>query len=174
MFDTMTLTKLVGAFCGAFLVFLMGGWAAETLYHTDAGYGDDYQQAYVIDTGAEEGDAEEEAAPEVPFDEVYAAADASAGEGLWRPCAACHRLEDGSNATGPYLSGIVGRAKAAADGFNYSDALAGMDGDWTPENLSAFLENPSEYVPGTKMVYRGMADVEDRANLIAYLDSIGG
>ena len=50
--------------------------------------------------------------------------------------------------------------------------MADAPGDWTPENLSAFLLNPSDYIAGTKMVYRGMRDVEDRANLIAYLDTL--
>jgi cytochrome c len=63
----------------------------------------------------------------------------------------------------------VGRPKHSAEGFSYSDALLSQDGDWTPENISAFLENPRGYAPGTAMAYNGMSDVEDRANLIAYL-----
>ena len=54
MFDTMTLTKVVGGLCGSLLIFLLGKWAAETIYHTGGGHGDDHHAAYVIDTG--EGD----------------------------------------------------------------------------------------------------------------------
>jgi len=173
MFDTMTLTKAVGAFCAALLVFLLGGWVADGLYHTGGGHGEDgHQQAYVIEVEGAETEVAE-AAPEVPFAELYAVATAEAGERLWRPCAACHKLEAGANATGPYLHAIVGRSKHSAEGYNYSSAMANMPGEWTPENLSAFLENPSDYVPGTKMVYRGMAKPEDRANLIAYLATFG-
>ncbi len=39
-----------------------------------------------------------------------------------------------------------------------------------PRRSAHFIENPKEYAPGTKMSYRGMADIEDRANLIAYLE----
>ena len=39
MFDTMTLTKITGAFCGALLIYLLGGWAAETIYHMGGGHG---------------------------------------------------------------------------------------------------------------------------------------
>jgi len=164
MFDTMTLTKAFGAFFGAFLILLLGKWAAEGLYHV-GGHGD--EQAYAI---AVEDDAlAEEAADEVPFEKVYAAADAGAGEKLWRQCQACHKLEDGANGTGPYLFGIVGRGKGAVSGFGYSDTLATMEGDWTPEELSGFLAKPKEYAPGTKMSYAGMKDAEDRADLIAYL-----
>lgn len=167
MFDTMTMTKIVGGFCGALLVFLLGAWGAEILYHSGKGHGDEHAQAYSIDTGA--GDAPAEEVVEVPFEEVYAVADAGAGERLWRQCQACHKLEPGANGVGPYLHGVVGRPKHAADGYAYSDGLLATTGDWTPENLSAFIENPSNYAPGTKMAYRGMGDVEDRANLIAYL-----
>ena len=44
---------------------------------------------------------------------------------------------------------------------------------WSPENLNGFLSNPSNFAPGTKMSYRGMGDIEDRANLIAWLESVG-
>jgi cytochrome c len=171
MFDTMTFTKIVGGFCGAFLIFLLGGFAAEFIYHEPVHKGEEHHQAYTIDTGTE--DTTEEVAA-VPFAEVYASADAAAGEKLWRQCQACHKLESGANGTGPYLYGVVGRAKGAAQGYAYSDVLANMGGEWTPENLEAFLANPTDYAPGTKMNYRGMAKVEDRANLIAYLGTIGG
>ncbi|WP_424965448.1 MULTISPECIES: c-type cytochrome [unclassified Dinoroseobacter] len=168
MFDTMTMTKVVGGFCGALLVFLLGSWAGGILYGTyGGGHGDDHAQAYSIDTG--ESDAVVEEVVEIPFAEVYAAADAGAGERLWRQCQACHKLEPGANGVGPYLHGIVGRPKHAADGYSYSDGLLATTGDWSPENLSSFIENPKEYAPGTKMAYRGMGKAEDRANLIAYL-----
>lgn len=171
MADTMTITKSLGAFCGAFLVFLLGKWAAETLYHV-GGDGDHSEQAYSIPVDGG-GDVEAEAVPDVDFEVVYAAASAEAGEKLWRPCAACHKLEDGANGVGPHLFGIVGRDKGSVSGYSYSEGLASMEGDWTPENLQAFLENPKGYVAGTKMSYGGMRNIEDRANIIAYLATFG-
>jgi cytochrome c len=165
--DTMTFTKVAGSLCGALLIFLLGKWAAEELYHV-GGHG---EQAYVIDTGDDDAPAEE--VVEVSFEEIYATADAGAGERLFRQCSACHKLEQGANGTGPYLYGVVDREKAAADGFGYSDTLAGMGGSWTPANLNGFIANPREYAPGTSMAYRGMSDPEDRANLIAYLATFG-
>lgn len=166
MLDTMTFTKAAGGLFGALLVFLLGSWAAEELYHVE-GHG---EQAYVIDTGAGEEIVEDVEA--IDFATVYASAEADKGARLFRQCSACHKLEAGANGTGPYLHGVVGRAKAAVDGFNYSDTLASMGGEWTPENLSGFLESPRNYAPGTSMGYSGMRDVEDRANLIAYLATI--
>ena len=109
---------------------------------------------------------------EVDFNEIMASASVEDGAKVFRKCSACHKLEAGANGAGPYLYGVVGRDKAAAEGFGYSDALASMGGQWTPENLSAFLEKPSSYTPGTSMSFSGLRKVEDRADVIAYLDSL--
>ena len=176
--DTMTMTKLVGAACGALLVFMLGSWAAESIYHVGgAEYahaeGEEVARPYLIVTAEEEGGGEAEVV-EIAFEEVYAAADPAAGEGVFRQCSACHHLEPGANGTGPHLYAVVGRAAHAAEGYAYSAAMMEQDYAWDLEHLNAFLEDPQGYVPGTKMTYRGLADVEDRANLIAYLATIGG
>jgi cytochrome c len=170
MFDTMTITKVVGAVCGSLLVFLMGSWAAGSIYGTPEVHGEEeHPQAYAIEV-AEAEPADSEAAEEgPPFAEVFAAADATAGEKVFGKCKTCHKI-DGVNGTGPHLNGVVDRAKASVEGFGYSEALLAMAGDaWSPENMNAFLTNPKGYMPGTKMNFAGLAKVEDRANLIAYL-----
>ena len=178
MFDTMTMTKIVGGFCGMLLVFLLGNWAAEIIYHGGAGgHGEHHEQAYSIETGEQDDDGGGEAVAaveEVDFSIVYAAADSTAGERLFRACKACHRVEDGANGTGPHLFGVVGRNVSSVGGFSYSGNLIAVADVWTPENLNGFLENPKEFAPGTRMVYKGMPDIEDRANLIAWLASVGG
>lgn len=167
MLDTMTLTKATAGVCGALLILLLGKWAAEEMYHV-AGHG---EQAYVIDTGAEEG-ADEEVV-EVNFDEVLASADVGKGARVFNKCKACHKLEDGANGAGPHLYDVVGRDKAAVGDFGYSSTLAEMEGDWTPDALNGFLESPKSYAPGTSMGFSGLRKIEDRANLIAYLETIG-
>lgn len=171
MFDTMTMTKLIGGLCSTFLVFLLGAWLAEEIYH-GGGHGDG-EQAYVIEVaGAEVADAE--VVEEVPFSVVFASASATDGEALWRGCRSCHALESGNHGTGPALYGIVNRPVQFYGDFNYSGALAEVVDVWTPEHLNSFLENPRGYAPGTAMSYNGLRSVEDRANLIAYLATIGG
>jgi len=173
MFDTMTLTKIGGGFCGAFLIFLLGKFGAEFIYHEAEHHGEDdhHQAAYIIDTGTE--DAGDEDVVEVAFADVYASADASAGEKLFRQCKACHALEPGKNGTGPSLFGVVDRAVASEAGYTYSGKLVAVAETWNAENLNDFIENPKGYAPGTKMSYKGMPDVEDRANLIAWLATNG-
>lgn len=175
MFDTMTLTKIVGAFCGALLVFLLGGWAAEGLYHVGGGGhgdGEDMATGFVIEV-EDGGEAEEEEV--VDFATLMDSADAGAGERVWSKCRACHKLEDGANAVGPYLYGVVGRDIGAADGFGaYSGALSQQAEVWTPENLYNFLEKPAAWAPGTTMSFGGLPKPEDRVNLIAFLDQTDG
>lgn len=172
MFDTMTLTKIGGGLCGALLVFLLGGWFAETIYHS-GGHGEGHEQAYVIPVeGADTEAAPAEEGP--PFAEIFAAADAAAGEGEFRPCAACHSVAAGENKTGPSLHNVVGRPPGAEPGFTYSAGFAELNAGWTPEELNLFLESPKTYDPDTAMNFNGIRAVEDRANLIAYLATLTG
>jgi len=184
--DTMTVTKIVGGVCGSLLVFLMVKWGAEVIYH-GGGHGES-EAAYVIEVeepvvemaATDGGDASEggdaaapvEAAP--TFDELYAAADLAAGEKVFKKCKACHKIEDGKNSTGPHLFGVVDRAQAGVDTFTYSEVLSGLGGTWTPAELNAFLTKPKDYAPGTKMSFNGVKGEDNRANLIAYLATIGG
>lgn len=168
MFDTMTLTKVSGALFGALLVFLLGKFVAEEIYSARVAHNDDeIVQGYVVETDDDDAPAEEESGPS--FDEVYASADASKGERVFNKCKACHQLEKGANATGPYLYGVVDRPVDTAEGYGYSGALEKVADVWTPEHLNGFLENPAGYAPGTAMGFSGLKSVDDRANVIAYL-----
>lgn len=163
MLDTMTFTKIAASLCGALLIFLLGSWAADELYAVT-----EYkEQAFAVEVEEESAAEPEE---EVDFATLYASADPSAGQRLFRQCSACHKLEAGANGTGPYLHGVVGREIGVAQGFGaYSGALSEAGDVWTVENLNAFIEAPRSWAPGTSMGYNGMRDAEDRANLIAYM-----
>jgi len=168
----MTLTKTAGALCGALLIFLLGGWAAELIY-SSGGHGDDHAQGYVIDTGEDE--VEEDTANDEPdLAQMFASAEPSKGERVFNQCRACHNLEEGENGVGPHLYGVVAREVGSVDGFSYSGALSEAADVWSAEELYAFLENPQGYAPGTSMGYSGLSKPEDRANLITYLDQTDG
>lgn len=167
----MTTTKIVGGICGSLLVLLLVKWGGEIIFH-GSGHGD-VEAAYVIEV--EDSGATEAAANEGPvFADLYAAADIAKGEKLFGKCKSCHKLEDGANGTGPHLYGLVDRVQASIDGYGYSGALSGLSGSWTIEELDAFLKRPKDYAPGTSMGFAGLKKPEDRANLIAYLATIGG
>ena len=173
MFDTMTMTKATSAVCGALLVYLLGNWAATSLYDTNpaGGHGEAVAQAYAIDTGAAGGgDAGGEEAG-ADFATLYASADAAAGEKVFNKCKACHKL-DGVDGTGPHLNGVVDRGIASVAGYAYSSTLSEKASDaWTPEHLDAFLKSPKAFAANTKMAFAGLPKPEERANLIAFLAS---
>ncbi|WP_415183728.1 c-type cytochrome [Phaeovulum sp.] len=199
MFNTMNLTKAVGAILGATLFLLLGNWVASSLYSIGTTeHGEVIAEAPAADSAETQvADAEEEPAAEEPAAEetvaeetaadtaaadttadagdavVAAAGDAELGAKVFGKCKACHKI-DGKNATGPHLNGVVGRPIASVEDFKYSDAMSGHGGDWTPEVLDAYLTKPKDYIPGNKMSFAGLKKPEDRANLIAYLESLDG
>jgi cytochrome c len=168
MFDTVTLTKAAVGFLGSWLILLLGIFVADNLYAVGHHGKGEHHQAYTIEVAGDEGGEE---VAEMSFEEKWAQADPAKGERVWSKCRACHQLEQGANATGPYLYGVVGREIDTAEGFSYSGALEQAADVWTPENLYAFLENPRGFAPGTSMSFNGLPSWEDRVNLIAYLDT---
>jgi len=97
--------------------------------------------------------------------------DAAAGEAVFAQCRACHVTDPGVNRIGPSLAGIVGREAGKVPGYQYSPANANSGITWTPEKLFQYLENPQRVVPGTKMAFPGIKDPQQRANLIAWLQT---
>lgn len=108
-----------------------------------------------------------------PIVPLLASADVAAGESVARACAACHSFDKGGrNGVGPNIWNKIGNDIASKEGFNYSDALAGLEGVWTYEALDAYLYAPADYAPGNRMAYRGVKDTQDRANLIAWMRTL--
>ncbi|WEK43980.1 MAG: c-type cytochrome [Candidatus Sphingomonas colombiensis] len=91
---------------------------------------------------------------------------------VFAPCAACHSTKAGENRLGPTLHRVVDRPKASVPGFGYSSAMKSQKGAWTEAALDAFIADPRAAVPGSRMIYGGMADKAQRARLLAYLISI--
>jgi cytochrome c len=101
------------------------------------------------------------------------AADIAAGQQIFdQTCHKCHSLDAGMNKVGPSLYHIVGRPSASVEGFMYSDAMKSLHADWTPAALNVYLQNPRGNVHGVKMFFKGLPDPQDRANVIAYLQSL--
>lgn len=162
--NTMEITKVVGAFCGSLLVFLLISAFAGALFDTSS-----EAVAFSIPVEAEGGDAAP--AEEVDVPALVASADAAKGAAVFKKCAACHKV-DGNNAVGPHLDGVVNRPVASIADFKYSAPMSGHGGTWDETSLFHFLQSPKAYVPGTAMAFAGLPKPEDRANVIAYLASL--
>jgi cytochrome c len=115
------------------------------------------------------------APPEVPpISGLLASADVSKGELQAKGCAGgCHTFEKGKNDLGPSLWNIVGRPKGSLSDYDYSPTFASQEGSWTYEDLNAYLAHPAQVIPGTEMGgFRGISDIQERADLIAYLRTL--
>lgn len=99
-------------------------------------------------------------------------ADPVAGEKVFMQCRTCHSTKPDVNMTGPSLHGLQGHQSGEIPGYKYSAANKASGIHWTNEKLFQYLENPQRVVPGTKMTYPGVKDPQQRANLIAYLDTL--
>ncbi|MBS0349525.1 MAG: c-type cytochrome [Proteobacteria bacterium] len=95
------------------------------------------------------------------------AGDPARGEAIYARCLACHALA--YNRTGPKHCGLFGRRAGGVAGFSYSPAMAHADIVWNGNTLDRFLTNPTAMIPGTAMGYAGIADAQERADLIAWL-----
>lgn len=106
---------------------------------------------------------------------LLASADAERGKGTAKLCASCHTFDQGgANRVGPNLWGVVGRDVGGKGGFAYSPAIAGHAGAWTYQELDRYLASPARAIPGNKMAFNGVRNPKDRANLLAYLATLGG
>lgn len=163
--------KIAGALLTAGVVAMTTGFVADLLVSPESLEENAYPIA-VSDAPSAGPAAAEEPGLE-PVLPLLADADLAAGEAAFRACAACHTADQGgANRVGPNLWNIVGASHAHRDDFNYSDAMQQLSGEpWTYEALNAFIADPRGTIPGTRMAYGGMRNVQDRANLIAWLRS---
>ena len=101
---------------------------------------------------------------------TYQSADLSNGEAKFALCRSCHTTDaGGSDMIGPNLWGIFGRKAGAKAGFAYSDGLAKAGWTWDAGQLDKWITNPKTLVPDTKMTFVGLADPNDRRDVIAFL-----
>ena len=97
------------------------------------------------------------------------AQDAALGEKTFLKCKACHQIGEGArNGVGPNLNGLIGRKSGSVEGDSYSEANKGSGLTWDEDTFRDYIKNPKAKIPGTKMVFAGIAKDEEIDNLIAY------
>ncbi len=100
---------------------------------------------------------------------AFAGGDAQRGQLAYTQCQICHQID--RNVIGPRHRGLFGRKAGSLPDYNYSTALKNSGIVWDAQTLDQWLQGPAKMVPGTKMVFAGVADPQERADLIAYLQA---
>lgn len=170
---SLEMNKIGAAVLTGGIVAMLSGFVASHLYHPH----ELEKPAFAVALPDADAGSTEPAKPSLePILPLLASADVEAGKNETRACQACHSFDKGGpNKIGPNLWGIVGSEPAEVAGYSFSDAMQKLEEEhkaWTYSNLNAFLNNPQEYAPGTKMTYAGVKNTKKRANVIAYLRTL--
>jgi cytochrome c len=169
--DSFELNKILGAILGTCLGVLSLNIAAGAIFAPTQPAKPGYEiQVPEQKPGGETKPSEEQ---QQPIEALLANADVKRGENSAKKCAACHTFNKGGRPlVGPNLWGVVGRPRASEPGFNYSAALKAKGGSWTIDDINQFITNPKATVPGTNMTFAGVPRATERADIIAYLNSL--
>jgi cytochrome c len=159
--------KIAAAILVGGMITLSVGILTDFIYQPHHG-------AQAAHEGGAEGGGAAPAAKPAPLEPVLgliATADAAKGEKLFAKCTSCHTATaDNKNKVGPGLYGVVGRVSGTHPDFAYSEPMKAHAKPWTFADLSHFIARPKELIPGTKMTFPGLPNVQDRADLIAWLN----
>ena len=157
---------IAGWVLGAGIVALGASIVAGEMFHSER----PEEMGYPIEGVVQEGEGAAEAEKPIAF--YLASADPAAGEQVFKKCTACHNADKGgANALGPNLWDVLGEPIGKGKGFPFSPALSGVGGTWNWDNMSEWLKSPKKFAPGTKMTFAGLSNPQDRANVIAFLNT---
>lgn len=173
--DSFEINKIVGSVLAALLLI----FGTPTLLDiAKGGHGQPAKAGFTLPAPKEQPGAAAAAAPAAAafsfakVAELMPKANADNGQATFKKCTACHTPEKGgANRVGPNLFGVIGRKAGSKEGFAYSDGMKAK-GEWSFEQLAAFINNPKGWLPSTKMVFAGISDPAELADLLAYIRTL--
>jgi cytochrome c len=168
--DSFELNKIIAAILMVALLTIGIGKLSNVIFYVEKpktpGYAVEVKQATNLSSSVKTAEVEK-----IDIAALMAMGDVTAGEKIFKKCAACHSIvKGGKNKIGPALYNVVERKVGGVADYKYSKALANYDRNWTFEELNGFLIKPAKYIKGTKMAYAGLRKEKDRASVIKYLN----
>ena len=167
--------KIIASVLTAMIIAMVTGIVAQSLVRPER-----LEKAAYLPPGATgEGagaPAQSAAAPaeEKPEPIDMSKADPKRGEQIAKVCLQCHTFNKGEpNKIGPNLFDVTEENIASVPGYTFSSALsADKDKKWSPDELNQWLWKPQSFAHGTKMTFAGLPKAQDRADVIAYLQTL--
>jgi cytochrome c len=164
--------KIIASVLTAMIVAMVSGILAGELVRPKP-----LEKPVYLPAGAEQtaaAPAQGAAAGPEPIEPLLAKADPKKGEQLAKVCNTCHTFNKGGpNKIGPNLWDVTEEGIAEVPNYQFSAALQADKGQkWDPEKLNQWLYNPQSFAKGTKMTFAGFPKAQDRADVIAYLDTL--
>lgn len=172
--NSFDLNKILGAILGTCLALVALNIAAGAIFAPPVPAKPGYEIAVPQKEGAKGGKEQpKQEEQQIDLPALLAKADVSRGQMDAQKCAVCHTFDKGGKPlVGPNLWGIVGRPRASEPGFNYSQAMKDKGGTWTIPDLFQFIANPKAFIPGTAMTFAGIPRASERADILAFLNSL--
>lgn len=164
--------KVIASVLTALIIAMVSGILANQLVRPR-----ELEKPVFVVQGAEQtaaAPAEQQPAKLEPIGPLLAKADPKRGEQLAKICQTCHTFKKGEpNKIGPNLWDVTEEQIASVPGFQFSAALEKDKNEkWDPEKLNEWLHNPQSFAKGTKMTFAGFPKAQDRADVIAFLESL--
>lgn len=170
--DSFEYNKITASVLVALLIGMVGSLLSEHLVHSEKLEKPAFVVDGIEDTPKPGGKTPEEETLK-PIAPLLASASVERGQAIAKKCTQCHTFEKGApNRTGPNLWGIIGAKVAHLTDFSYSSGFKEKGGTWDYESLNILLHKPRAFVQGTKMSFVGLKNDQERADVIAYLNTL--
>ena len=164
--NSFEIQKIISAILITVLVVFGIGKVSDFIFDKD----EDLIVAYKVEP-LESDVVKDEGEASLDLKAMFALADLTHGEKVFKKCAACHSIKKGGgNKIGPKLWNVMFRSVGAVEDYKYSKSLISYNKEWNWEEMNGFLIKPSSWIKGNKMGFAGLKDKKDRASVILYLN----
>ena len=164
--NSFEIQKIISAILITVLVVFGIGKVSDFIFDKD----EDLIVAYKVEP-LESDVVKDEGEASLDLKAMFALADLTHGEKVFKKCAACHSIKQGGgNKIGPKLWNVMFRSVGAVEDYKYSKSLISYNKEWNWEEMNGFLIKPSKWIKGNKMGFAGLKDEKDRASVMLYLN----